>query len=207
MSMGRNQNLETRERIIQATKEVMQARGLAGATTREIARAAGCSEGTLYNYFESKEELFLCVLREQLPSFIALIMALPQRAGSGTVRENLEEVAHGALTFYHQAVPMGDSVFAEPKLLARLREEIRKRNVGPHKANEGVAAYLRAEQLLARVSGDASPRAIADLLLGACFQQAHHLHFLGEAMPDGAEERFVKDIMDILMDGLSPEAE
>jgi AcrR family transcriptional regulator len=207
MSTGESQNLETRDRIIQAAKEVMRTRGLAGATTKEIARAAGCSEGTLYNYFESKEDLFLCVLREQMPDFIALIMALPQRAGSGTVRENLEEVANGALAFYYQSAPMGDSVFAEPKLLTRLREETRKRNVGPHKANEGVAAYLRAEQLLGRVSGDVSPRAIADLLLGACFQQVHHLHFLGETMLVGAEKRFAKDILDILMRGLLPDEE
>ena len=36
----------------------MRGKGLVRATTKEIARAAGLSEGTLYNHFANKEELF-----------------------------------------------------------------------------------------------------------------------------------------------------
>ncbi len=47
----------TRERIIDAARAVMLNKGLVRATTKEIARAAGVSEGTIYNYFANKEEL------------------------------------------------------------------------------------------------------------------------------------------------------
>ena len=57
-------------------------KGLVRATTKEIARAAGVSEGTIYNYFASKEELFLCTLN-QLPSgFVTLMRGLHERAGT-----------------------------------------------------------------------------------------------------------------------------
>jgi AcrR family transcriptional regulator len=181
----------------------MRTKGLARATTKEIARVVGCSEGTLYNYFESKEDLFLCVLRERLPSFVALVRALPERAGSGTLRETLEEVANAALAFYSQSVPMAASIFSKPELLARYSEAIRKRNGGPHKANEAVAAYIKAEQLLGRVRADVNPRAVADLLLGACFQQAFHRHFLGEVTASGTEGNFTRAIVDILMPALA----
>src|SRR5215210_7138434 len=48
----------TRERILAAAREVMLSKGLVRATTKEIARAADLSEGTLYNHFANKEELF-----------------------------------------------------------------------------------------------------------------------------------------------------
>jgi AcrR family transcriptional regulator len=200
--------VDTRERIVEAAEHVMRTRGLAQATTKEIARAAGYSEGTLYNHFEDKEELFLSVLRERLPNFVALVGDLPERSGHGTVRGNLEEVAGAALAFYDKSVPMAASVFSRPELLARHREGVQKRDGGPHKANEAVAAYLRAEQLIGRVRQDADPGAAAALLLGACYQRAFHLHFLGEEVLAGSgEESFVKDIAQALMQGLSPRKE
>jgi AcrR family transcriptional regulator len=49
---------KTRQRILAAAREVMLEQGLVRATTREIARAADVSEGTLYNHFANKQELF-----------------------------------------------------------------------------------------------------------------------------------------------------
>ncbi len=196
----------TRERIVEAAERVLRERGIAGATTKEIARAAGLSEGSLYNYFASKEALFLAVLGERLLPFFTLVCALQARAGSGTVRGNLAELARGALAFYHQSIPMGATFFADPALLARHREMLRERGAGPQKANEAAAAYLRAEQRLGRLPEALNPTAVADLLLGACFQRAYWLQFLGEDPPPEAEERFVQDILHTLLPGSPPEA-
>jgi AcrR family transcriptional regulator len=92
----------------------MHESGLARSTTKEIARAAGYSEGTLYKHFESKEDPFPSVLAERLPSFLALVEELPERVGRGTVRETLEEVASKALAFYGEIVPAeGEEGFVE----------------------------------------------------------------------------------------------
>lgn len=163
--------LSVAERLVEAAAGVMRAKGLARTTTKEIARAAGYSEGTLYNHFASKEDLFVAVLGERLPGFVSLVTTLPERAGRGTVRENLTEVATTALAFYTQSVPMAAAVFAEPDLLARHIAGVRAAQAGPHQPNEAVAAYLRAEQHLGRLRADANPQDAADLLLGACFQQ------------------------------------
>jgi len=105
----------------------MRERGLARSTTKEIAHAAGYSEGTFYKHFESKEDLFFAVLAERLPWFVALVEELPARVGRGTVRETLEEVARNALAFYGEIVPMAASIFLEPGLLARHREGVHER--------------------------------------------------------------------------------
>jgi len=199
----RVESLGTRERMIEAAEKVMRERGLARSTTREIAREAGFSEGALYKHFDSKEELFLHVLAERLPSFVALSKELPGRVGVGTVEETLGEVARTSLAFFARGVPMFASIFSEPALLSRHTQEIRRRGGGPHRANEAVAAYLRAEQRLGRVREDADPEAAAAMLLGACFQRAFLRQFLAEEADPAEEEGFARDVVGTLMGGLS----
>jgi AcrR family transcriptional regulator len=199
--------LGTREKIVEAAERVMRERGLARSTTKEIARAAGYSEGTLYKHFESKEDLFLAVLVERIPSFLALVEGLPARVGRGTVRGTLEEVASTALAFYGEIVPMAASIFSEPGLLARHREGIHERGAGPRMVNEALAAYLDAEKRLGRVREDADPEAAAAMLLGACYQRAFFRSYLGEAVPAEGEQGFVEGIVHTLLRSLSPSGE
>ena len=50
--------LDTRERIVRTALRVFLAEGYAGASLKEVARAAGVTKGAIYHYFESKEDLF-----------------------------------------------------------------------------------------------------------------------------------------------------
>lgn len=194
----------TRDRILEAAEQVIRARGFARATTREIARAAGFSEGSLYNHFKSKEDLFLCILRERLPTFIRQVIQFPERAGHGSVRDNLSELANTALTFYRQAIPLGASILSEPDLLDRLRSLLHQRGAGPHRANELLAAYLRAEQRAGRIRTDADTEAAAGAILGACFQRAYMAEILGTEPSDTTPEAFIDKLLDTVMTGLSP---
>lgn len=49
---------ERRRAIVAAVKKVFAVKGFDGATTRELAEAAGVSEALLYKHFPSKESLF-----------------------------------------------------------------------------------------------------------------------------------------------------
>jgi AcrR family transcriptional regulator len=51
-----------REQIVGAAMRVFAEKGFRRATTREVARAAGISEGTIYNYFEGKDALLMAIL-------------------------------------------------------------------------------------------------------------------------------------------------
>ncbi len=51
-----------REQIVGAATRVFAEKGFRRATTKEVARAAGVSEGTIYNYFEDKDALLLAIL-------------------------------------------------------------------------------------------------------------------------------------------------
>jgi AcrR family transcriptional regulator len=196
--------MELRERIIEAAEQVIRTNGLSKTTTKEIARIAGCSEGSLYNHFQSKEDLFIHVMKGQLKGFLAVLLKLPGRKGTRTVKDNLEEVAHAALEYFHLSIAMTASMFTEPIFLERHRQGFQQRNEGPHRANEVVAAYLHAEQKLGRVCTGINPRSAADLLLGACFQHAFHQQFLGEDEPHEAWQQFVGNTLQALMQGLLP---
>ncbi len=54
-----------RRQILEGARQVFLARGFEGASMGEIARAAGVSKGTLYVYFESKDDLFKALTRSE----------------------------------------------------------------------------------------------------------------------------------------------
>jgi len=48
---------DTRSSILEAAERVIRDRGMSSATTKEIARQAGCAEGSIYRYFQDKHTL------------------------------------------------------------------------------------------------------------------------------------------------------
>ena len=54
-----------RRQIMEGARTVFLASGFDGASMNDVARAAGVSKGTLYVYFDSKEQLFEALIREE----------------------------------------------------------------------------------------------------------------------------------------------
>lgn len=51
-----------RAQILDAAAQVFASKGFHAATVRDVARAAGVADGTIYNYFGSKNDLLLALL-------------------------------------------------------------------------------------------------------------------------------------------------
>ncbi|WP_051250391.1 TetR/AcrR family transcriptional regulator [Paenibacillus harenae] len=195
--------MDLKTKIAEAAERVLLTNGLAKTTTKEIARAAGCSEGSLYNHYRSKEDIFLHVLRGQLINLMRTLTSLQSLAGKETVRRNLEQVALAALEDYHNSMSLICSIFSEPEILLRHREGFTLRNEGPHCANEAVEAYLLKEKHLGRIREEANPGAVADLLLGSCFQHAFQSNFLGKEESQEERIEFANRVLDALDPGLA----
>jgi AcrR family transcriptional regulator len=195
----------TRDQLVDAAERVLRAKGLARATTKEIAREAGYAEGTLYLHFADKLDLVRAVHEKLLPAFVEVVRHLPERAGTGTVQGNLTELAHGALRLYRDLMPLGSSLFADPELLRRFRALLAERGGGPHRAWEPVVAYLEAEQALGRVAPEADPAAATLLLLGAC-QQLVFVELMSgpETLPFGDRPDPAAELVATLLAGLGP---
>ncbi|MEV0382998.1 TetR/AcrR family transcriptional regulator [Nonomuraea sp. NPDC050643] len=193
----------TRDVILDATAKVMAEQGLANVTIRRIARAAGFTEAALYKHFSSKADLLVAVIRERSPGFTQLAQAL---RGGGDLMDDLTAVARAAIDFYRAGFPMFASMFADPDTLDSHKEELRQQGAGPHKANEVVAAFLRAAQRSGRLSKEADVDAAAGLLLGACFQHAFlgHMATPGQRDDGEAAAAFARTLLEPLVAGVSP---
>lgn len=58
--------IETRERILSATKRLLAERGLDGVTIKGICDAADVHAGSFYNLFDSKEQVVLTAVRDAI---------------------------------------------------------------------------------------------------------------------------------------------
>ena len=156
-----------RRRIIEAADALIREHGLAGATTREIARAAGCAEGSIYVHFEDKIDLVIAVIVEREPHF-AELLELPAQAGSATVEANLVPWAEELLQLLRDNQPIFFALMGDRNVFARFKERLRERQTGPVAVFQAVAAYVRAEQELGRVDARVQPEVVASILIGAC---------------------------------------
>jgi len=80
----------TRQKLLQATLELISQKGYNGATTREIASLAGVSELTLFRRFGRKEKLFEEML--QTFTFIPRLQDLIEEAEGKPLADSLQEI-------------------------------------------------------------------------------------------------------------------
>ena len=62
-----------RERILRAAVEVFARTGYFNAKVSEVAKEAGVADGTIYLYFQGKEDLLVTIFREQTRSYLAAL--------------------------------------------------------------------------------------------------------------------------------------
>lgn len=61
-----NDNLEIKNTITEAAKKLFARFGLAKTTMEDIARASNKGKSTLYYYFKNKEDVFACVITDEI---------------------------------------------------------------------------------------------------------------------------------------------
>jgi AcrR family transcriptional regulator len=191
--------------ILLAAEQLILENGIQAATTRAIAKAAGCAEGSIYRHFPGKNALVLEVVKTCFPEFIDVLEGLPARAGHGSVLANLQEVAGKALLFYRAILPIAAGVLSDPALLEEHRLTFTAANAGPARAVAAVTAYLEQEQRLGRVSSDVSSEDGARMLLGTLFAQAFLEELTGEVRSGNrANQDMVDGVLSTLWRALRP---
>jgi AcrR family transcriptional regulator len=154
----------SRQTILDATLEIFRERGYEGTTIPAIAERCGISQGTVYNYFPSKEKLlFACARAGGTPG--AIFTRLRADVGRRPVAELLEEAAVGVTRFLELRLPAVLMRAARPAVADRPGVEYPRRGV------EAVRDYFAAEMRAGRVrSGD--PHVLALGFLGGIFYEA-----------------------------------
>lgn len=84
---------QRRFQIMDAAERVFLRTGVEGATMDQIARAAKVSKGSLYVYFEDKEDLYLSIAQRAVDDLIELEEEVQRRMGNCSGYEWFEAVA------------------------------------------------------------------------------------------------------------------
>ncbi len=79
-----------KENILRSALVLFSAQGFSGTSIREIAKAAKISDGLLYNYFNSKEELAIEVLKSAFETLDETIVSREERSPFENVKESIE---------------------------------------------------------------------------------------------------------------------
>ncbi len=74
------ESAETRKQIIASARGLFGEKGFSGATTSEIARTAGLTEGAFFHHFKDKKSLFAEVVQQLQREFASAVF---QRGGAG----------------------------------------------------------------------------------------------------------------------------
>lgn len=105
---------ELRRLIVGATRGIVEKKGLAELSAREIARAIGYSAGTIYNVFKNLDELLLTVQVEMLDDAVLRLSGVPKdchatdyldQIASNYIDFALENSRLWNLLFQHQVPP------------------------------------------------------------------------------------------------------
>ncbi len=85
-----------RERILRAAVDVFAQNGYFNAKVSEIAKTAGVADGTIYLYFDGKEDLLVTIFREHTRNYLQSLerelatISRPEERISTTIRHHLE---------------------------------------------------------------------------------------------------------------------
>ena len=129
--MGKKKSSEKYYRIISAATKVFAAKGFYQAKISEIAKEARVADGTIYLYFENKDDILISLFEEQMQSVLDNMMAQIQKEVD-PVRK-LEKFALTHLQLIEQKKDVAEIIQVELRQSSKFMKEYK---------NEKFAQYL-----------------------------------------------------------------
>lgn len=161
-STTRNLDGEKAQRIVEAMRQSVARRGVAGSTFDHVAREAGVSRGLLHYYFGTKERLLAEVVRRDCDVRMALL------------DERIGEAETADVVFARLVAELTDLVDREPEVITLIFElfTLGRRNEDiaaefaelMRRTRDQLAALLAAKRDEGVLHLAAEPAAVADVL-------------------------------------------
>lgn len=114
---------ETRTEIIDAAMELFANKGYHETTMSDVVEASNTSKGTVYYYFDNKQELFETMINDVISRLYNSFERIAEKDCS--VREKLKKMIEVHANFYKKNYKLAFSIFMEGKKIdADCKEEI-----------------------------------------------------------------------------------
>jgi AcrR family transcriptional regulator len=195
----REQLIEARRnQILDAAAAVFAEKGFHHATTKEIARTAGVSEGTIYNYFDSKADLLIGIMTRlaELETLDEELMGALQ----GDVHDFFIAMFRHRMGRIQQGQEMLQAVLPEVMVNPELRERFYQQYV--LRIATLLEQYLQARIELGHIRSVNVPlavRAVQSMFAGLLM-----LRILGDETLLSGWDDLPEVLATLLFDGLSP---
>lgn len=191
--------LERQERILDAAARLFAENGFHRTTTKDIAQKAGVSEGTLYNHFDSKDELLLALmgrLSQTMQRQARLVDSLPEDP-----RDYLSSLLHVRKEFTDRNSDILKTVLSEILVNPVLRERYYRELIRPLLPK--IETHLKARSEMGQIRS-LDPAVTARVLV-ALTMGLDMLDVLGDPVVRNWWEPLTRNAVDMLFHGLSPD--
>lgn len=163
-----------RTQILEAAAHVFARKGFDGATVHEIARAAKLSEGSIYNYFRSKEDLVIHIPQHLVRPALVPLAAPPEARSGEEMEQRLRAMAQAMVDRVRAYAPfLKVFLSALPYLSLSARRQYME--LLPTYAADVLEGFLRDGMRRGLVRRDLDPviaaRALPGMLLGFLMTQ------------------------------------
>jgi len=164
---------DRRRSIIEAAQQVFSRTNLQGTTIRDLAKAAGVNQATLYVYFESKEDLFVEAVVQPMVDAMQGMYARAATYENAATAEELLEVARQSVIDHMESVNkvfplLTTALFSDPEI----GSELYQKHIYP-------LFKARSKAMKGAVRDDIDTETFSMLAFGMFFSVAMNKHFGG----------------------------
>ena len=172
-----------------------------GASSQELAKRAGVSEGTLFKRFGTKRKLFVHAMRMPALEDQVWMESMPARVGKGSLESQVADLALAFMGYVSEVIPIMQTVMSSGKMKPHdLRGVIGDEDAPPELVRDRFQAYFQGEIDAGRMRL-LDTRTLSDLLLGACLKHVHLLQYFGDIHGsetlEQAGRRFARALVDL----------
>ncbi len=185
---------DKRQAIMQTAEKLFKSGRIHEVTLDEVAQKAHVGKGTIYLYFENKDDLFFQVATSGFDEMCALIRE--QVSQDDRFEDQLLQMCHAISAFFGKRREMLHMMVTEDARMDGCRRSLRERwNARRKNLQEAVSLVLSRGVTAGCIRSDIPVRTLAVLLMGLMRARAHDLGDLPEA------QRSNQLIIDIFLNG------
>jgi AcrR family transcriptional regulator len=159
---------QRKKQILNAALSVFSRRGFDGATIPDIAQEAGVAVGTIYNYYQSKRELFIAVIQNLI--FTTPLLSLFEKISANNFPATFKDILQDRLDLSESSnmtrlISLMGEIQRDPKLKAMyleqliqpMRESGKIRRLEPAVIVRAIGGMIIGIIILKSLEGEASP--------------------------------------------------
>ena len=180
---------DRRDAIVAIAQETFIANGYSGTSMSAIAARLGGSKGTLYNYFKSKEELFVAVVEKKCAQILGMMNEAEIKSG-GDLRATLSDFGEhfSELVLNDDNIRLFRLVVSESDRFPEIGAAIYNSGISQNLRN--VMAFLGHAKESGQLRNDVDTHVAAEQFLELCLTMIWRKRLLNViAMPAKAEIR------------------